>query len=65
MSKIRVDIDELCSILDDIKEDDYVTIELDVIEDGYYKEIEVYAVSLEEDEPISYGTVCEAYDELL
>lgn len=65
MSKIRVDIDDLCDKLEAMKEDDYVTAELEIIEDDYSAELAVSAVSFEETEPISYGTVCQVDDELL
>jgi hypothetical protein len=65
MSKIRVDIDDLCDKLEAMKEDDYVTVELEILEDDYSSELEVSAVSFEESEPISYGTVCQVDDELL
>ena len=65
MAKIRVDVDDLCDKLEAMKEDDYVTVELEIIEDDYSSELAVYAVSFEEDEPISYGTVCQVDDELL
>lgn len=65
MSKIRVDIDDLCDKLEAMKEDDYVTAELEIIDDDYSSELAVSAVSFEETEPISYGTVCQVDDELL
>lgn len=65
MTKIRVDVDDLCDKLEAMKEDNYVTVELEIIEDDYSSELAVSAVSFEEDEPISYGTVCQVDDELL
>ena len=65
MSKIRVDIDDLSDKLEAMKEDDYVTVEREILEDDYSAELAVSAVSFEEDEPISYGTVCQVDDELL
>ena len=65
MAKIRVDVDDLCDKLEAMKEDDYVTVELEIIEDDYSSELAVSAVSFEEDEPISYGTVCQVDDELI
>ena len=65
MAKIRVDVGDLCDKLEAMKEDDYVTVELEIIEDDYSSELAVSAVSFEEDEPISYGTVCQVDDELL
>ena len=65
MAKIRVDVDDLCDKLEAMKEDDYVTVELEIIEDDYSSELAVSAVSFEEAEPISYGTVCQVDDELL
>lgn len=67
MSKIRVDIDELCDKLDEIKRDNYTIVELDIEddEDEFEKELLLSAVSFEEDEPISYGVVGEAMEELI
>lgn len=65
MTKIRVDIDDLYDKLEAMREDDYVTAELEILEDDYSSELAVSAVSFEEDEPISYGTVCQADDELI
>ena len=65
MAKIRVDIDELCDKLDAMKEDDYVTAELEILEDDYSNELALYAVSFEEEDPVSYGIVCETDDELI
>lgn len=65
MSKIRVDIDELADKLEAMKEDDYVTTELEIETNGYDSELLISAVSFEENEPISYGSVYEASDEIL
>jgi hypothetical protein len=65
MSKIRVDIDELSDKLNEMKEDDYVTAELEIVFDDYSSELKLSAVSFEDEEPIEYGTICEADDELL
>ena len=64
MSKIRVDIDELSEKLDAMREDDYVTAELEIEEDDYSSELHLAAVSLEEEEPISYGSINEIQDDL-
>jgi hypothetical protein len=48
-----------------MKEDDYVTAELEIVEDDYSSELAISAVSFEEDEPISYGTVYQTDDELM
>jgi len=52
---IRVDIDELIDKLEAIREDDFVTTELSIDSDGYDTELEVSAVSIEDDNNISYG----------
>lgn len=65
MSKIRVDIDDLCEKLDAMKEDDYVTVELEIAEDEYSSELLVSAVSFEDEDPIGYGSVCETSDEII
>lgn len=64
MPKIIVDIDELMDKLEAMIEDDYETVELSINEDGYDSELELLAVSLENEEPISYGTILETKDEL-
>lgn len=64
MASIKVDIDELLDKLNAMKEDDYVTTELQIEEDDYCSELLVSAVSFELDEPISYGSLTEAVEEL-
>lgn len=64
MSKIRVDIDELMDKLEAMREDDYVTAELEIEDDDYNSELLVSAVSFEEEEPLSYGSVSEICEEL-
>ena len=49
MSKIRVDIDELSEKLDAMREDDFVTAELEIEEDNYDSELKVSDVSFEYD----------------
>lgn len=65
MSKIRVDIDELTDKLEAMKEEDYVTAELEIVEDLYASELVLSAVSFEEAEPISFGTIAQTDDELM
>lgn len=68
MAKIRVDIDELMAKLDEIKCDDYASVELEIsededdTEDG--KELMISAVTFDEDEPIGYGVVGELLDDM-
>lgn len=68
MAKIRVDIDELMAKLDEIKCDDYASVELEIsededdAEDG--KELMISAVTFDEDEPIGYGVVGELLDDM-
>lgn len=65
MNKIRVDIDELVDKLEEVKNDDFATVELTIdTDDDGYKELLVSAVSFDEDEPINYGIVGENEDEL-
>ena len=47
MSKIKVDIDELIDKLEEIKQDEYATVELEIFdgEDGFDKELLLFAVS--------------------
>lgn len=63
MTKIRIDIDELIETLEEIKNDDYTTVEISIDGDGYYNEMSVSAVSLEENDPIPYGTLSEVNNE--
>jgi hypothetical protein len=65
MSKIKVDIDEMIERLQEMKEDDYVTAELEIIADSYDCELKLSAVSFDSEEPIDYGTVAETLDELM
>lgn len=65
MSKIRVDIDDLCDKLDAMREDDYVTAELEIVEDDYSNVLQISAVSFEEEDPISYGAMDEVSEELI
>jgi hypothetical protein len=64
MQRIRVDIDELSEKLELMKEDDYVTTELEINDDEYTPELLISAVSFDEEEPISYGTLNEVSEEL-
>lgn len=65
MSKIRVDIDELIDKLEEVKNDDFATVELTIdTDDDDYKELLISAVSFDEDEPINYGIIGENEDEL-
>ena len=63
MTKIRVDVDELKETIEEIKEDSYSTIELEIEGDGYYNQLNVSAVSIEEPEPIPYGSISEVVNE--
>jgi len=68
MAKIRVDIDELIGKLEEIKNDYYVTVELDIQDDEegvFGKELVVGAVTFEDDEPIGYGVIAETEEEIL
>lgn len=65
MSKIRVDIDDLTEKLEAMKEDDFVIVELDIVEDDYTSELMLSAVSFEMEEPVSYGSIGQTDDELL
>lgn len=65
MYKIKVDIDELLDKLEEVKNDDFATVELTIdTDDDGYKELLVSAVSFDEDEPINYGIIGENEDEL-
>lgn len=65
MSEIRVDIDELKEKLDEMLEDDYVTVCLKIEEDNYTSSLKLSAVSFDDDEEgAEYGEICEASEEL-
>ena len=65
MAKIIVDIDELIDKLDAMTEDDFVQAILEISEDEYTSELVLSAVSIDEDEPISYGSIPEASEDLI
>ena len=69
MGSIQVDIDELLGKLDEIKNDDYVTVQLEICEDdedsAFGKELVVSAVSFEDKESVGYGSISESNGELL
>lgn len=65
MNKIKVDIDELMERLNEMKEDDYITVELEIISDSYDSELQLNAVSFESDNPVDYGSIAETSDELI
>lgn len=65
MNKIKVDIDELIERLNEMKEDDYITVELEIISDRYDSELQLNAVSFESDNPVDYGSIAETSDELI
>lgn len=64
MAEIKVDIDDIIDKLNDMKEDGYETALLQIDGDEYSQEMGVFAVSFDEDEPISYGIVSESDTEL-
>lgn len=64
MGKIRVDIDELLSRLQEMQSDDYATVQLEITSEKFSNELVISAVSFEYDEPIPYGTLGESEDEL-
>lgn len=64
MAKIVVDISELIDKLDAMTEDDYVDTLLEIKEDEYTNELEVSAISIDSDEPISYGSIPESSEEI-
>ena len=68
MAKIRVDIDELMAKLDEVKCDDYASVELEISEDEDDsedgKELMISAITFDEDEPIGYGVVGELLDDM-
>jgi hypothetical protein len=65
MAKIIVDIDELIDKLDAMTEDDFVQAILEISEDEYTSELVLSAVSIDEDEPISYGSIPEASEDFI
>ena len=67
MPRIKVDIDELINKLEEIKQDDYATVEIEIFEDEdeMDKELLLFAVSFDEDEPIGYGVIAEALEDIM
>ena len=65
MSRIKVEIDELMDKLNEIKDNDYTTVELLIATDDYDTELCLSAVSFEEDEPINFGSIAELDEELM
>ena len=64
MSKIRVDVDDLLEKLNEVKEDEYTTVELEIDADEYCSELLVSAVSFDMPEPYPYGSLAEIKDEI-
>lgn len=64
MPSITVDIDELVDKLESMKEDDYVSAKLTLVEDDYTNELAIAAVGIEDEEEVSYGTLDETRSEI-
>ena len=65
MARIVVDIDDLIDKLDAMTEDDFVQVVLNITEDDYTSELELSAVSIDSDEPVSYGSIPEASEDVM
>ena len=62
---VKLDIDDLIDKLEAMKEDDYVTVSITIKSDGYINEVELSAVSIEDDNNISYGVLEDIGDDFL
>ena len=59
MARTRTDIDELISLMVEMKRDGYVTAELEIIEedDESNNELSVSAVEIESENPVHYSNI--------
>ena len=64
MCKIKVDIEDLMSRLQEMVNDDYATAQLEITGGSFSNELNISAISFEYDEPIPYGTLGEAEEEI-
>ena len=64
--KVRLDIDELISVLNGMKDDGFVTTDIEVVEGDIESENElsVSAVNIEDDEPVSYGSLASLIEDI-
>lgn len=62
---IRVNIDELMTKLEAMREDDYVTAVLTIKSDEYDEEMDVAAFSIEDDSLVSYGSISGSSDDFI
>ena len=65
MSKIKVDIDELISRLQEIKQEDFVVVELEIDDTAYEPELCLTAIGLDDTETTDYGRIYEVDEELM
>lgn len=65
MSKIKVDVDELIERLQEVRQDEFVIVELDIEESSYDCEMHIRAIGLDDTETTDYGEISEVNDELI
>ena len=59
IESIAVDVDDLIEKLKLLKEDNYASVKLSILSDGYCSELGVDAVGISEDDVVSYGNIDE------
>lgn len=60
VNKIKVDVDELIEILQQLKDDGFVTAEIEIYDTDFFEgagELSISAVDLAEEETMAYGTI--------
>ena len=63
-NSIFVNVDELIDKLEAIKEDEFSTVKISLETEGYSNVLSLEVVSIDSDEPISYGSIYESTDEI-
>ena len=64
-STIKVDLNDLIQKLKLIDEDGYSSVIVEIESDEYSNELRLSAQSIEDEEPIEYGTVAEETDDFM
>lgn len=62
MEKIQVDLDELLTALEQVKEEGYVTVEVAIQDDGYDRDLRICAVALEGEDECDFVRIPEISD---
>lgn len=63
-NSIFINVDELIDKLEAIKEDEFSTVKISLETEGYSNVLSLEVVSIDSDEPISYGSIDESTDEI-